>query len=86
MAKEATVRARIEPQLKENAEGILKKLGLNPTTAITIFYNQIALRHGLPFEVEIPNATTRRTFAATDRGEGLTRCKDAEYMFQKLGS
>ena len=85
MAKEATIRARIEPQLKENAEGILKKLGLNPTTAITIFYNQITLRHGLPFEVEIPNATTRRTFAATDRGEGLIHCKDAEDMFQKLG-
>ena len=85
MAKEATIRARIEPQLKENAEGILKKLGLNSTTAITIFYNQITLRQGLPFEVEIPNATTRRTFAATDRGEGLTHCTDANDMFQKLG-
>ena len=85
MAKEATIRARIEPQLKENAEEILKKLGLNATTAITIFYNQITLRRGLPFEVEIPNPTTRRTFAATDRGEGLIQCKDADDMFQKLG-
>lgn len=32
-----------------------------------------------------PNATTRRTFAATDRGKGLTRCKDAGELFQKLG-
>ena len=31
-----------------------------------------------------PNATTRRTFAATDRGKGLTRCKDADELFQKL--
>ncbi len=85
MAKEATVRARIEPKLKESAEEILKKLGLNATTAITIFYSQITLRRGLPFEVEIPNAMTRRTFAATDKGEGLTRCKDADDMFQKLG-
>ena len=33
---------------------------------------------------EIPNATTQRTFAATDRGEGLTICADANDMFQKL--
>ena len=85
MAKEATVRARIEPQLKETAEGIIKKLGLNPTMAITIFYNQIILRQGLPFAVEIPNATTQRTFATTDRGEGLTCCTGANDMFQKLG-
>lgn len=32
-----------------------------------------------------PNATTRQAFAATDRGEGLTRCADADDMFKKLG-
>ena len=32
-----------------------------------------------------PNTTTRRTFAATDRAKGLTRCADAEEMFKKLG-
>ena len=31
-----------------------------------------------------PNAATRRTFAATDRGRELTRCKDADELFQKL--
>ena len=85
MAKEATIRARIEPKLKEDAEEILKELGLNATTVITMLYNQIRIRKGLPFAVEIPNATTRRTLAATDRSEGLVRCNDADDMFQKLG-
>ena len=32
-----------------------------------------------------PNATTRKTFDATDRGENLTLCKDADDMFKRLG-
>ena len=85
MAKEAMIRARIETKLKEDTEEIFKELGLDATTAITIFYSQVRIRRGLPFQVEIPNTTTRCTFEATDKGEGLTRCKDADDMFQKLG-
>ena len=55
MAKTTTIRARTSPQLKEEVEGILKQLGLNTTEAINIFFSQIRLRHGLPFEVRIPN-------------------------------
>lgn len=85
MSKSAVVRARIEPDLKENAEAILDKLGLNPTQAITIFYRQVELRGGLPFEVSIPNATTRRVFEATDADLDLVRCDSDEDMFKRLG-
>ncbi len=85
MSKTATVRARLQPALKGNAEAIFRRLGLNATQAITIFYRQVELRQGLPFEVEIPNETTRRTFAATDAGRELTVCKDADDLFKKLG-
>ena len=86
MKKSAVVRARIEPELKEHAEAILDRLGLNPTQAITIFYRQVELRGGLPFEVSIPNATTRRVFEATDAGRDLIRCTDVDDMFRKLGA
>lgn len=86
MKKSAVVRARIEPELKEHAETILERLGLNPTQAITIFYRQVELRDGLPFEVSIPNATTRRVFEATDAGRDLVRCTDVDDMFRKLGA
>ena len=85
MSKTATVRARLEPELKDHAEGVFHKLGLNPTQAITIFYRQVELRGGLPFDVVVPNATTRRTFASTDAGRDLVLCKDAEDMFTRLG-
>ena len=84
MSKTATVRARIEPRLKKEAEHVLEDLGLSATQAINLFYRQVTLRKGLPFDVVIPNATTRRTFELTDAGKDLVVCKDAEEMFRKL--
>lgn len=85
MSKTETIRARIEPKLKDKAEGVFRKLGLTTTQAITLFYRQVELRNGLPFEVAIPNKTTRKTFDNTDAGHDLTICEDADDMFRKLG-
>ncbi|MCX6354446.1 MAG: type II toxin-antitoxin system RelB/DinJ family antitoxin [Candidatus Aureabacteria bacterium] len=85
MSKTATVRARIQPQLKHHAEKIFRHLGLNATQAITMFYKQVELREGLPFDIAIPTATTKRTLKATDAGSDLVVCEDADDMFGKLG-
>ncbi len=85
MAKSATVRARIEPKLKAEVETLFHQLGLSTTEAINIFYNQVQLRKGLPFNVVIPNKTTEKTFKDTDTGENLTRCESVDDMFDKLG-
>jgi DNA-damage-inducible protein J len=84
MAKSAMIRARIEPHLKHDVEEVLRKLGLNPTAAIGLFYRQIMLRRGLPFEIALPNSATRKTLADTDAGRNLVRCKDADEMFRNL--
>ena len=85
MRKSAVVRARIEPELKEDAEKILREIGLNATQAITLFYKQVELHHGLPFEVAIPSETTQQTFRKTDAGQDLVVCKDADDLFKNLG-
>lgn len=54
MAKTATIRARIEPELKWQAEELFSQLGLSVTQAITLFYKQVTLQKGLPFAVKIP--------------------------------
>lgn len=54
MAKSANLYARIEPDLKEQAEAILSALGIPASNAITMFYKQIVLQKGLPFEVKLP--------------------------------
>lgn len=54
MAKSANLYARIEPDLKEQAETILSALGISASNAITMFYRQVVLQRGLPFEVRLP--------------------------------
>jgi DNA-damage-inducible protein J len=85
MSKTAMVRARVKPDLKDNAERIFERLGLNATQAITMFYKQVELRDGLPFDVVVPTTTTKRTFAASEAERDLVVCEDAEDMFRKLG-
>ena len=84
MAKTEVVRARINPELKRNVEVLLSKLGLTTTQAITLFFQQMELRNGLPFPVELPNEETQDVFEKTDRGEELVECEDADDMFKKL--
>ena len=85
MSKTATVRARIEPNLKREVERLFHKVGLTTTEAINIFYRQVKLRRGLPFHVVVPNKTTTKVFEETDKGKNLVRCDSAEDMFDKLG-
>jgi DNA-damage-inducible protein J len=85
MGKTSTIRARIEPDLKGKAEHIFQKLGLTTTQAITLFYRQVELRKGLPFDVAIPNETTLKTFSDTDAGRDLIICNNTDDIFKKLG-
>jgi DNA-damage-inducible protein J len=85
MSKSAMVRARVEPSLKNNAESVFQRLGLNATQAITIFYKQVELRDGLPFDVAIPTPITKRTFEASEAERDMVVCEDADDMFHKLG-
>ena len=72
----------MEPDLKDKAEYVFRKLGLTTTQALTLFYKQVELRNGLPFDVAIPNETTHRTLADTDSGRNLVVCEDADDMFK----
>ncbi len=85
MARTATVRARTDEELKEQAEGILHDLGMTTTEVINLLLRQIVLTRSVPFPVRLPNARTRKTFAKTDRGEDIHRYKSADKMFKKLG-
>ena len=75
MNKSAMIRARVDPKLKDEVEDVFEQLGLSATQAITLFYRQVELNRGLPFDVRIPNAITQRTFAETDLGENIIRLR-----------
>ena len=84
MSKTATVRARIEPDLKQEVEQLFHELGLSTTDAINIFFKQVKLRHGLPFEVAIPNVLTQKVLEESDDGLNLIRHKNIEDMYKSL--
>ena len=58
-AQTQVIHARIEPKLKKAAESVFSKIGLSTTDAIRLFFKQVELHRGLPFEVKIPNAESR---------------------------
>ena len=72
MAKTETIRARVEPDLKMQAERVLRELGLSATEAITLFYKQVVLRQGVPFDVSIPNAATVEALRQAREPDELT--------------
>lgn len=73
--KSANLYARIEPDVKEKAESILAALGIPASKAINIFYKQIILQRGLPFEVKMPPAkpVNINTLSETEFNEELEK-------------
>ena len=57
MSKTANLYVRIEPELKEQAEKILSALGIPASNAINMFYKQIILQRGMPFDLKLPPET-----------------------------
>ncbi len=95
MAKSANLYARIEPEVKEQAEKILSTLGIPASSAINMFYKQIILQRGLPFEVKIPDRTPTDISTLGDEGlhaeleKGYAdmqagRTKDAKTIFDDI--
>lgn len=74
--KEAKVQARIEPELKHDAEAIFEELGVSPTEAIRMFYAQVKMHRGFPFAVKIPNDVTLAALEETEHPENLETLED----------
>jgi DNA-damage-inducible protein J len=82
--KSAMVRARIEPGLKTKAEKYFDILGLSTTQAITLFFKQVELHRGLPFEISIPNTETINAMKEIENGGGR-KFKNTDELFKHLG-
>lgn len=67
--KTAAINARIAPDLKEDVESILSRLGVTTTQAINMYFEQIRMNKGLPFSVKIPNEETLQAMKEAESGE-----------------
>ena len=58
--KTANVTARIQPNIKEQAEAILERLGITVSVFIDMTYRQVIMRDGVPFSLDIPDKLATR--------------------------
>ena len=79
MAKTATVHVRMDEQIKEDALGVFESLGISVADAITIYFRQVALKNGIPFELTAEK-TPRNNF---ERVSGYKR-EDLEKVLEVL--
>ena len=77
------IRARIQPDLKKEAEKIFKEVGVTTTQVITMLYKQIVREHGIPLSLNVPNQVTEKELQATDQNIGLIECKNIDDLFGK---
>ena len=85
----ATVTARVDENVKKEAEILFKKMGLNMSTAMNLFLKKCILEQGIPFELKVPNRETRKAMQETDDIlSGKIERKgynSAEELFEDLG-
>ena len=84
MAKTATIQARIDPEVKNKAQGILNRLNITMSEAISLFLTQVTLNKGIPFDIRIPNELTAKTLNDSENGKELHRVSDVDELFQEL--
>lgn len=56
--KNATILARVEPEVKEQAESIMSKLGIPASVVINMLYKQIIMTKSIPFSLSLPKEPT----------------------------
>lgn len=95
MSKTANLNVWIEPDVKTQAERILATLGISGAEAINLFYKQIILQKGIPFELKIPrnpivdasNITENRMNSELEKGYTETlngKAKSAKEVFANI--
>ncbi len=86
MAKTATIQARVDPEIKKNAQKILSALNISMSEAISIYLKQVTLYKGIPFEIKIPNELTAKTLKKSEEKKELHKVSDVDELFQELNS
>jgi len=79
----ASINVRIDTEVKEKAEKVFSKLGITPTAAISLFYNQVIRTNSIPFELkaDFPNEVTAK---ALNELEQMERRADEHRSFSNV--
>ncbi len=69
--KSANILARVEPEVKEQAESIMSKLGLPASVVINALYKQIILTKSIPFPLSLPKEPAALDSMTTDEFDSI---------------
>lgn len=88
--KTAQINIRANKEVKQKAEKIFNSLGLTNSQAVNLFYNQVVLNDGLPFELKLPktkkpNKETLQAIHDVDNNINVTTCNNVDDLFESLG-
>ena len=84
--RSATLQVRMPEELKKEANDILSTLGLTASEAVNIFYSQIVLNNGIPFEIKLPNKETREAIEEARSERNTKTFKNVDDLFKDLNS
>mgnify|MGYP001810758871 FL=1 len=88
--KNATLQIRVRSDLKQSVESILNDLGMTPSQAVTLFFNQIVIKKEIPFKISL-HEPNEQLLASMKEVEELIANKDfsgamtKEELFKELG-
>ena len=74
----------MDKKLKSDAEKVLRDVGVNTSDAVTMFFKQVVIQQGLPFEVRIPNKETRKAIAELEAGKGKVYTGSTKEIFDSI--
>ena len=84
MAKTATIKIQVEPELKKEVESVFKSIGISTAEAIQLFFQNVKVFKALPFEENIPNEETLQVMRDTDDGKNLTEWDSVDSYFKYI--
>ena len=85
IGKDDRIQARIEPDLKQAAEAIFSQIGISSSEAIRMFYYQVRLHGGIPFDVRIPNQETLDAMAESESPDTLKKHGSFKQLRDDIG-
>ena len=76
MPTTSIIHVRIDEKIKKEAAETLENMGLSLSDAVRVFLKRVVADKQLPFELKVPNATTRRAMEDADE---IVQAKRARY-------
>ena len=77
----------VNKDINQKAEKVFSSLGLTNSQAVNMFFSQVVLSNGIPFDIKIPsyyNEKTMKVIEDSENGEGLLNCKSTDDFFKGL--